>query len=82
MDLTDYGGACAIRGGVERATETTQRSAGCTQGANPILSIAAIVASNSGDLVRGAFGVQAPTRPVFSLRVPPAIKPIREALLV
>jgi hypothetical protein len=57
-----------MRGGTERATETIQRSVGCTHGANPILSIAAIVASNSGDLVRGAFGVQAPARPAFSLR--------------
>src|SRR5580693_4988501 len=64
----DYGGGCAMPGGVERATETIQGSVGCTHGANPILSIAAIVASNSGDLVRGAFGVQAPARPAFSLR--------------
>jgi hypothetical protein len=33
-----------------RGRETKQRWAGCTQRANPILSIAAIVASNPGDL--------------------------------
>ncbi len=45
----NYGGGCATRRGMERATETKQRWAGCTQGANPLLSIAAIVASNPGD---------------------------------
>ena len=53
----DYGGGCATRRGTERATETKQRWVGCTHGENPILSIAAIVASNSGDLVRGVFSV-------------------------
>ena len=51
-----YGGECAMRRGMERAMETKPRWVGCTQGANPILSITAIVASNPGDLVRGAFG--------------------------
>jgi hypothetical protein len=66
----DYGGGCATGKGMERAAETKQRSVGCTDAVNPILSIAAIVASNSGDLVRGAFGVQAPARPAFLLRAP------------
>jgi hypothetical protein len=51
------GGGCATRRGTERATEIEKRWVGCTHGANPILSIAAIVASNPGDLVRGASGV-------------------------
>ncbi len=50
----DYGGGRAMRGGAKRATETIRGSASCTHGANPVLSIAAIVASNSGDLVRDA----------------------------
>src|SRR6266404_5458742 len=45
----NYGGGCATRRGMERAMETKRRWAGCTQGANPILSIAAIVASSRGD---------------------------------
>jgi hypothetical protein len=52
MDLVgqNYGGGCATRRGVVRAMEMKRRSAGCAQKGNPILSIAAIVASNSGDL--------------------------------
>jgi hypothetical protein len=54
MDTMDsvgenYGGGWATRKGMERAKETKQRRAGCTQRANPILSIPAIVASNPGD---------------------------------
>jgi hypothetical protein len=45
----NYGGGWATRKGMERATETKQSWAGCTQRANPILSIPAIVASNPGD---------------------------------
>jgi hypothetical protein len=44
-----YGGGCATRGGTERATETKRKWASCTQRANPIISSAAIVASNPGD---------------------------------
>ena len=49
----NYGGGWATRRGMERATETKQRWVGCTQGANPILSIPAIVASNPGDFGQG-----------------------------
>jgi hypothetical protein len=47
--VRNYGGGCATRRGMVRAMETKQRWASCTQGANPILSIPAIVASNPGD---------------------------------
>jgi len=46
----NYGGGCATRRGVECAMEMKRRTAGCAQKGNQILSIAAIVASNSGDL--------------------------------
>ncbi len=49
----NYGGGCATRRGMERAMETKRRWAGCTQRANPILSIPAIVASNPGDFGQG-----------------------------
>lgn len=49
----NYGGGCATRRGMERAMETKRRWAGCTHGANWILSIAAIVASNPGDFGQG-----------------------------
>jgi len=52
----DYGGGCATRRGMGRATETKRRWAGCTPGANPIFSIAAIVASNPGDFGQGRVG--------------------------
>ena len=54
----DYGGGCATRRGMERATETKQGWVGCTQRANPILSIAAIVASNPGDFGQGRVGAR------------------------
>ena len=59
-DLVDrsYGGGCATRRGMERAMETKRRWAGCTQGANPIFSIAAIVASNPGDFGQGRVGAR------------------------
>jgi hypothetical protein len=63
----DYGGGCATRGGMERLTETKPRYAGCAQKGNPLLSSAAIVASNPGDLVRGVVQVETARRPVFSL---------------
>jgi len=51
-DLVDrsYGGGCATHRGMEREMGTKRRQVGCTQGANPILSIPAIVASYPGDL--------------------------------
>src|SRR6266446_8584104 len=51
--LQSYGGGCATRRGMERAMETKRRWAGCTQRANPILSIPAIAASNPGDFGQG-----------------------------
>lgn len=39
------------------------RRADCARNTNRVPSVAAIVASNAGDLVRGAFGVLAPARP-------------------
>src|SRR5260370_5633528 len=53
----DYGGGCATRRGMERAMETKRRWAVCTQRANPILSIPAIVASNPGDFGQGRVSV-------------------------
>src|SRR5260370_12086633 len=53
----DYGGGCATRRGMERAMETKRRWAVCTQGANPLLSIPAIVASNPGDFGQGRVSV-------------------------
>lgn len=50
---------------MERAIETKRRRSGCAQRANPILSIAATVAPQSCDLVRGACSVSALARPVF-----------------
>jgi len=47
------------------AIETKWKCAGCTLTVNPLPFVTAIVASNPGDLVRGASGVQAPTRPAF-----------------
>jgi len=52
----NYGGGCATRKGMERATEMNPRLAGCAQRANPILSIAAIVASKPGDFGQGRVG--------------------------
>jgi hypothetical protein len=54
----NYGGGWATRKGMERATETKRRLAGCTQRANPILSIPAIVASNPGDFGQGRVGAR------------------------
>jgi hypothetical protein len=42
-----------MREGMERATETSQRWAGCTQTGNPLPFVTAIVASNPGDLGQG-----------------------------
>jgi hypothetical protein len=61
------GGGCATRRGMGRATETKQRWAGCTQRANPILSIPAIVPLIQATLVRGASVLDTPARPVHSL---------------
>jgi hypothetical protein len=52
----NYGGGCATRCGMERSKETKRESAGCTQWANPIGSISAIVASNPGDFGQGRVG--------------------------
>ena len=54
--IRSFGGGCATRSGMERAMETKRRWAGCTPGANPILSIAAIVASNPGHFGQGRVG--------------------------
>jgi hypothetical protein len=45
----DYGGGCATRCGMERATEKKRGLVSCTHQVNQILSIPAIVASNPGD---------------------------------
>jgi hypothetical protein len=52
---------------MEPVMETKPRCAGCAQKGNPLLSSAAIVASNPGDLVRGVVQVETVRRPVFSL---------------
>lgn len=44
-----YGGGCATGRGTGRAMKMKRRRAACAQMGNPLLSSAAIVASNPGD---------------------------------
>ena len=49
------------------AMETERKCAGCTLAVNPLLFVTAIVASNPGDLVRGALVLITPARPAISI---------------
>ena len=68
-------------GGVGYAMETERRCAGCTLTVNPLPFVTAIVASNPGDLVRGAFGACNTCASRF-LETSLSVRRIREAVLV
>lgn len=55
------------RRGMDRARKAKRRRSGCAQRANPLLSIAATVAPQSCDSVRGALVLRTPARPARSL---------------
>ena len=64
----NYGGGCATRRGMERATETKQRWVGCTQGGTRYFLFQPSLPLIQATLVRGAFVLIARVRPVFFLR--------------